>query len=225
MPRQKQSRGSCCYCGKEFAKGGMSKHLATCAGRQAAIAQANRRPAEKLIHLQARNAYGGQFWLNLEMNGSATLQDLDRYLRAIWLECCGHMSQFSVGGWGGSEISMKTRIDRVFLPDTELTHIYDFGTESVTLIKFAAVRDGPPTTKHPIALMARNAPPDFKCMECDQPATHLCQECQFEDNESGLLCDAHTEGHPHDNYGEPMPIVNSPRLGMCGYSGPAEPPY
>ncbi|MBI5567483.1 MAG: hypothetical protein HY870_21465, partial [Chloroflexi bacterium] len=118
----------------------MIKHLATCTERQTIIAKATRRPAEKLIHLQARDAFGGPYWLNLEMNGSATLKDLDHYLRAIWLECCGHMSQFSIGGWGGEEIPLKTRIDRVFTPEVELTHIYDFGTESVTLIKFAAIR-------------------------------------------------------------------------------------
>jgi hypothetical protein len=205
----------------------MIKHLATCAERQAVIAAADRsrRPVEKLIHLQVRDAFGGPYWLNLEMNGSATLKDLDYYLRAIWLECCGHMSQFSIGGWGGEEIPLKTRIDRIFTPDVELTHIYDFGTESVTLIKFAAIREGLPLTKHPIALMARNAPPDFKCMECDQPATLLCMECQIEDNQPGFLCDEHAEDHPHEDYGEPMPIVNSPRLGLCGYDGPAEPPY
>jgi hypothetical protein len=225
MPRRKQARGQCGYCGKEFARGGMIKHLAACAERQAIIAKATRRPVEKLIHLQARDAFGGPYWLNLEMNGSATLKDLDHYLRAIWLECCGHMSQFSIGGWGGEEIPMKTRIDRIFTPEVQLTHIYDFGTESVTLLKFAAVREGQPTTTHPIALMARNAPPDFKCMECDQPATQLCMECQIEENRSGLLCDEHAEDHPHEDYGEPMPIVNSPRLGLCGYDGPAEPPY
>ena len=30
-----------------------------------------------------------------------------------------------------------------------------------------------------------------------------------------------TVHHPHDQYGEPIPLVNSPRLGMCGYDGPA----
>jgi hypothetical protein len=227
MPRRKQSRGQCHYCGQELAKGGLSKHLAVCAQRRAAIAEADgkRRPKEQLYHLRAQDAYGGQFWLDLEMNGSATLKDLDYYLRAIWLECCGHLSQFSIGGWRGEEISMKTRIDRVFAPGVELTHIYDFGTESETRIKAVAVRDGKPTTTHPIALMARNQLPDFKCMECDQPATLLCSECQIEYNESGLLCDQHAAEHPHDNYGEPSPVWNSPRLGMCGYDGPAEPPY
>jgi hypothetical protein len=46
----------------------------------------------------------------------------------------------------------------------------------------------------------------------------------YEENQTGFLCDEHVEGYPHDNYGEPMPLVNSPRLGMCGYTGPAEPP-
>jgi len=35
------------------------------------------------------------------MRGSATPDDLDAYLRAIWLECCGQPSQFSFGGWRG----------------------------------------------------------------------------------------------------------------------------
>jgi hypothetical protein len=39
------------------------------------------------------------------------------------------------------------------------------------------------------------------------------------------LCDEHAEDHPHDNYGEPIPLCNSPRMGQCGYDGPAEPPY
>jgi len=37
------------------------------------------------------------------MRGSATLTKLDDYLRAIWLECCGHLSKFTIGGWGGGE--------------------------------------------------------------------------------------------------------------------------
>lgn len=47
----------------------------------------------------------------------------------------------------------------------------------------------------------------------------------YEHELSGFLCDHHAQDHPHDNYGDPMPLVNSPRVGMCGYEGPAEPPY
>jgi len=227
MPRTKQSKGKCAYCGQEYAKGPMTKHLATCAPRQAAIAKAETKRAttESLYHLRVQAAGQPLFWLDLEMRGSAALKDLDAYLRAIWLECCGHLSQFSVGGWGGSEISMKRGIAQVFQPGVKLTHIYDFGTSSETLIKAVSVREGKPTTTHPIALMARNVLPESQCLECGQPAAWLCEECIIEDQVWGTLCDSHVETHPHDNYGEPIPLVNSPRLGMCGYAGPAEPPY
>lgn len=62
-------------------------------------------------------------------------------------------------------------------------------------------------------------------MNCNQPARRLCPECMIEDEESGMLCDACAENHPHDNYGDPIPIANSPRVGLCGYTGPADPPY
>ncbi|MEW5958234.1 MAG: hypothetical protein AB1801_10950 [Chloroflexota bacterium] len=227
MPRKKQSRGKCAFCGREMAKGGLSKHLTSCPERQAAITAANQKSGKKdqIYHLQVQDAWGGEYWLHLEMNGSAKLADLDSYLRAIWLECCGHLSQFSVGGWSGDEIPMKSRVAQVFEPGVELTHIYDFGTSSETLVKAVAVREGNPLSRHPIFLMGRNDPPEVPCMECDQPAAWLCLECVYELDESGALCDKHAEDHPHDEYGEPMPLVNSPRVGMCGYTGPAEPPY
>jgi len=226
MSRKKQSRGACLYCGQEMAKGGMLKHLTVCAARRKTMAEAKGKEIQPLYHLRVQDAWAGDFWLDLEMRGSATLNDLDKYLRAIWLECCGHMSRFSIGGgWGGREIAKKTRADQIFRPGVELTHIYDFGTSSETLIKMVDAREGQPTTSKPIALMARNSMPEAVCIECGQPAAWLCLECMHEGDSPGTLCDLHAQEHPHDNYGEPMPLVNSPRVGMCGYTGPAEPPY
>lgn len=120
---------------------------------------------------------------------------------------------------------MGTPIARVFQSGVELTHIYDFGTSSETLIKAVGTREGKPLAPHPIALMARNEPPEVECMECEEPASYLCIECMYEMDEPGFLCDQHVEDHPCEDYGEPVPLVNSPRVGMCGYTGPAEPPY
>jgi hypothetical protein len=156
-------------------------------------------------------------------NDSASLDDLDRYLRTIWLECCGHLSRFSIGGWSGSEIPMGRQIQRVFSAGLELTHIYDFGTESQTLIQAVNVRTGQPLSGHPIYLMARNNPPEAPCQICGQPATWLCIDCWEESDEPAFLCDGHAEDHEHEE--GLMAFVNSPRMGRCGYDGPAEPPY
>jgi hypothetical protein len=205
----------------------MTKHLVTCPGRQEAIAKAEDKKgnSEELYHLRVQDAYSKDFWLDLEMRGSKSLQDLDDYLRAIWLECCGHMSQFSLEGGFAREVGKRRKLGEVFKLGSELTHIYDFGTSSETIVKGVAKREGKPTTSKPIALMARNNMPEYTCIKCDQPATHLCMECLAEDQTDGTLCDRHTKTHPHTNYGEPIPLVNSPRMGMCGYDGPAEVPY
>ncbi|MFC1972669.1 hypothetical protein ACFLVE_04630 [Chloroflexota bacterium] len=228
MAQKTQSKGQCTYCREEFTKGGMIKHLSSCPQRLEAITVAEQLPqaTENLYHLRIQDAGHGDYWLDLEVRGSATLQQMDKYLRVIWLECCGHLSRFSIGSaWGGREIAKNRHIEQIFDMGVELTHIYDFGTPSETAIRFISVREGKPMTRHPIALMARNSAPEAACMDCGQPAAWLCIECLYENERSGLLCDQHAKTHPHDNYGEPIPLVNSPRLGMCGYTGPAEPPY
>jgi hypothetical protein len=230
MARQKQNRGTCAFCGKDYTRGGMKKHLAACDDRKKAIqeADASKRKSQPLYHLIVYDAYNkSNYWLHLEMNGLAALEELDQYLRAIWLECCGHMSTFFAGkkAYRDPELEMDHAARDVFNETARLLHIYDFGTSSETMVEVADVREGRPLTKHPIALMARNHPPEYPCMECGKPARHFCMECQIEDDASGLLCDKHVKDHPHEDYGPPTPIVNSPRVGMCGYSGPAEPPY
>ena len=222
-----QTRGPCAYCGRELTSAGVGRHLGTCGERVRAIGQADaaRGKPKPMLHLHVRNAHTPRYWLHLEMDGTAPLKALDDYLRRIWLECCGHLSEFSLGGWGGRVTAPTRRIADVLPDDRELTHIYDFGTETVSLIRAVDRRAGKRTTRQPIALMARNGRPEEPCMECGEPAAWLCVECINEYDEPGTLCDAHAAAHPHDEYGDPMPLVNSPRAGVCGYEGPADPPY
>lgn len=224
---RKQSVGTCMFCGIEMAKGSLKRHLSICEKRHAAneVADMKMGEAQKLFHLQIQDSYQPEFWLHLEVNGEATLSDLDHYLRAIWLECCGHLSRFSVGGWSGEEMPLNRKIERVFLTGDVVTHIYDFGSSSITLIKRVQVRSGKPLARHPIFLLARNKMPEALCSICNEPATCYCVQCLIEEAEWFPLCDAHREEHSHTDYGDPMPLVNSPRVGICGYAGPAEPPY
>src|SRR5258708_7359482 len=211
MTKKMQSKGICLYCEQEMSKGGMSKHLSACTKRWKVIEEAEGEKGAKamLYHLRAQDGYSGLFWLDLEIGGPNTLEDLDYYLRGIWLECCVHMSQFSIGGWRGDEIPMNRKIGMTFREGLELTHIYDFGSSSKTVIKYVGRREGRPTTTHPIALMARNIIPESKCIECERAAKWLCQECQMKGS-WGSLCDEHAKDHPCDEYGSPMPQVNSP---------------
>ena len=229
MERRKQTRGKCAYCGRDLTRTGMTRHLQACPERTKAINAAiqERGANQPIYHLLVKDSWSGSYWLHLEMNGRSRLVDLDDYLRAIWLECCGHLSHFAVGNdaWRGQEMPMSRSVAHLFQPGVELTHIYDYGTSSITRVKVVDVRRGKPLTHHPIALMARNDPLVIPCQECGEPASWLCMECVIEHDKMGALCDTHVEDHPHDDYGPPGPLWNSPRVGLCGYDGPAEPPY
>lgn len=226
MAERAQSRGECSYCGAAIARGGASRHLDACARRREAIEQAASRGGtrEPLLHLRVEAEGSSAFWLNLEMRGSASLKTLDGYLRAIWLECCGHLSHFTVGGAWADEVAMRRKAGDVFRPGLTLTHTYDFGSSSYTQVKLVGERTGVATTRHPIALMMRNVIPEERCDRCEGKATQLCTRCYEEMKPAYLFCAAHAGKHRHRDYGGTIPLVNSPRLGICGYEGPALPP-
>ena len=228
MARKEMAKADCRYCNQQFTTISMSKHLNSCPKHKVAIekAEKSKLETENLYYLRVIEPYQKDFWLDLEMRGSAKLDDLDFYLRKIWLECCGHLSEFSSKGWGSAKISMSHKADAIFRKYDQLTHIYDFGSSSETLIKLMGVRQGKPLSKHPIELMARNLMPLIPCIECDEISKWLCMACLYESEKGGLVCQKHYKKHKsHDEYGEPLKLVNSPRLGTCGYDGPAEPPY
>ena len=118
---------------------------------------------------------------------------------------------------------MSARVKTLFSPDMEIPYEYDFGSTTELVIKVVDQREGKPLTAHPIFLMARNRFEPPPCVECGKPATQLCAECLWEEDERGAFCDDHAKEHDHPDMF--MPFVNSPRAGECGYIGPAEPPY
>ena len=226
MSSHKQTKGKCEFCKRELTAGGLVRHLPACDQRQEAIESARKGREQKLYHLYVKNEYDSDFWLHLEMNGTASLNELDDYLREIWLECCGHLSQFTYGTrpWG-TEISMEQNLEQIAEPDFEMTHVYDFGSSTQTRIKVSDVRRGKPLSEYPIYLMARNNLPKILCEKCNKKATWLYEDYEDPYGEMIALCDQHINDY-RDEYGEGIiEIVNSPRLGVCGYTGPAISPY
>jgi hypothetical protein len=96
------SKGICSFCKGEFEKAKMTQHLRYCKQRAAEIAVETASATEiqktKLFHLIVEGRYNPEYWMHLEMPASDALADLDDFLRDIWLECCGHLSEFTIGG-------------------------------------------------------------------------------------------------------------------------------
>ena len=82
------TQGTCTTCQRRMAKAAMTRHVASC-GRS------ERGPAALVMSVTDRGA-PGDYWLHLELPASTPLRTLDRFLRDLWLECCGHLSMFEI---------------------------------------------------------------------------------------------------------------------------------
>lgn len=169
-----------------------------------------------------------EFWIYLLVDKKATLKDVDRKLRDVWLECCGHLSSFTIAGreyesnpegsYHEDAKGMDIRVDKIFCENLTGEHIYDYG--SSTYLDFKVISELPYSTKkgYDVEIVARNKMPEAVCSVCGKEATIICLECMYDGSDEYLFCDECYEDHECDE-GMQLPVVNSPRCGVCGYEG------
>ena len=211
----KTPKATCLLCKAKYTGTGMTKHLQSCLSKSLENQRKQKNiKSQFFFHIQVKGVYSPEYWLHLKVSGDSTLEKLDQFLRDIWLECCGHMSAFS---YRRNELKMGRKLKDVLSSGMELQHEYDFGSTTELLVKVFAEYDGPMEKNEPIEILARNEAPEIMCDECEKaPAAQICTECQWDG--SGWLCEACAKNH---ECGEEMqlPVVNSPRTGVCGYAG------
>jgi len=201
------SYGVCGVCGTRTGKSAMAAHLRKCL----AGAPADRLSAGLLLRVQAPGA--PMFWLDCAAHPEAKLKELDQLLRRTWLECCGHLSAFSTTG--RRNVSMSTAIGRALgAAAKRIDYEYDFGSTTALVVTCSGAVDV--RNRNPVEVVARNEAPTWPCDACGKPATTLCPDCLYDGG--GFCCAAHARKHA---CGTEMlrPVVNSPRMGVCGYTG------
>lgn len=196
------SVGTCDYCRRELSKGAAAKHLAACKGRE--------KGEEDRFVVLAEGRHLPQYWMALDVLPELKLDALDRFLRKTWLECCGHVSAFSMQR---QPVGKGRRIEE--LAGAELGYAYDFGSTTELRIRIGAQPLASVSFRNAVKIAARNIAPKHVC-ECGTDAAHVCSECQWDG--AGFVCVKCAKKH---ECGEEMllPLVNSPRAGVCGYGG------
>ncbi|MDD4187264.1 MAG: hypothetical protein PHX04_00605 [Bacilli bacterium] len=188
--------GNCFICGKTFTKTTMKNH----------IYKEHNSGDEKCYLIKAEGYYNKSYWLYSSISIHANLTEVDDFLRDIWCECCQHLSAFTINN---QEISKKTKIVMFSLGEKVEYH-YDFGSTTKIILtvidEIFRLRQ-----REKICLIGRNVPEEFLCNHCGKPAVYcdcfgdafFCEECKIKCNDEVYL----------------LPITNSPRCGVCGYSG------
>jgi hypothetical protein len=175
------------------------------------------------------------YWLDVEAKADAKLEALDAFLRRVWLECCGHLSVFRIGGvdyfsrgyefgfgreFGGgtAERSMNVKLrEALALPDEGFEYEYDFGSTTMLDLRVTGERSGSPG-RSAVRALARNAPPKIRCAVCSEPANLVCPYC-LQESADAFVCTKHRRQHRCGEEEAFLPVVNSPRMGVCGYTG------
>lgn len=211
----KSDSGICCLCESTYTGKGIFRHLATCLPKH--IENPHAYPDEKprtLFHIRVQGLDRPQYWLHIVLDAESKLEDLDDFLRNIWLECCGHLSAFY---HGHQRFDMDQQLNHVLRPGMEILYRYDFGKATELKLRGISVYDAAANGWKPVHLLARNRAPEIPCSVCgNAPAVKVCTACVSQGN--GWLCESCAKKHP---CGEEiiLPVLNSPRTGVCGYDG------
>ena len=104
------TKGKCAYCLSSFSGNMMGKHLLSCRSRQDFIKEFEGKPPKDVKNslkkynevtfylLKIFSPGQPEYWLYIDLSDNLTLLDLDSFLRNTWLECCGHLSSFTIDG-------------------------------------------------------------------------------------------------------------------------------
>jgi hypothetical protein len=202
----------------------MTRHLGAYCAPQASglLPRFEKRSPVPSFHLAIEGRDAKAYWMHVAVALTAPLSNLDDFLRHTWLECCGHLSAFEISGKRyasepvNEEMSMRARLREVLEVGMKFFYVYDYGSTTALVLKVVALREqGLPSGA--VQLLARNEAPQGSCQRCrNRTATQICTECAW--NGEGWLCEACAVAH---ECGDEMcmPVVNSPRVGVCGYTG------
>lgn len=212
MDEKLKSEGQCLYCEQIFSQKEIGKHLAK---HLASLEKSDSGKDTKVYHHIEVEA--GEMFLHLLVLEDAKMKNIDRFLRDIWLECCGHLSDF---GHKNVKVKMSHEVGSVFEPQVKIHHDYDFGTTTRVFLK--ALKTYRLNLKDKLYLLSRNEPLKLMCATCKKElAVNLCTTCNWE--KYSFFCEACSTTHEEEcsdfsDY-SCMPVVNSPRMGECGYTG------
>ncbi len=202
--------GLCTRCEKQITKSSAARHLLKCFPPQGDSFR---------IYVGCKDPI---FWVYLSVPRKLELYELDRFLRDTWVDCCGHLSSFTIKDrvyqFNESIMEDDLRMDEllsdVLHPGVVARYEYDFGSTTELQLK---VLPDPGVDEKNIRLLARNMLPEMICLACDEPAKWVCTQCMYEG--PAIYCAKCAKAH---DCGEEMmlPVVNSPRMGVCAYTGP-----
>ena len=204
--QRSNSLGLCRLCNRSFSRLGIASHITSCrirtVGREWGLPDRGNDDMVRSYHLEMWDGNDPDFWMHLEIATHLRLETLDEFMRQDWMECCEHLSRFTVNGekydshlFDNDPASPMTVALGEVAGITKEPFLYEFDFGSTSSARMKVVSSG--WSKWPgIRILARNDLSFYSCDTCGENASTI----RFsDDKDTGeerreLLCDA--DKHP-----------------------------
>jgi len=248
MEEKLKSEGKCFFCGGMFVKAGINRHLATHLKEKVETGKPGKsfflkiEPNKKWVtkpyflslwvngetKMKEIDSFLRDIWLECCGHLSAFNDPKKRrggfgwdFFEAMELMEEGKIKEYEkIMEEDAGEIPMSRKASSALYKGLVLEYEYDFG--STTELTVTVMDEYPIKADKKIVLLSRNEPLKIMCAICGKvPATQICAVCMYE--EDAVFCDKCAKKHAKKcedfaNYAS-LPVVNSPRMGVCAYEG------
>lgn len=177
-------KARCYYCNKELTERTIKRHMKNCAEMKECIDRELKqsKSRRKQYILAIKDEYSKKYCIYISIDAALQLCHLDQFIRDVWVECCGHLSEFTIDGDNyhdnrDGNYEMNVRLNEVLYIGQKFEYVYDFG--SSTYLTLEVIDEIDVSKKHSqIEIIARNneegrpnSPREGECgYVCDEEA-------------------------------------------------------
>ena len=249
MEEKIKSEGKCLFCGKTFAKAGINRHLATHLSEKTASGKDGKSFFVKVETAKnwGTTPYFLSLWIDgeaivkdldlflrdiwLECCGHMSAfidpkrprggHGMFDMMDAYELLDQGKVAEYEqMAEEIAGHVPMSRKIKDALCKGMILNYEYDFG--STTALSITVMDEYQAAADEEIVLLSRNEPLKIMCSDCGKSsAVELCSVCMYE--EEAVFCEKCAKKHSKkcEDFADyaAMPVVNSPRMGVCAYEG------
>ena len=237
------SLGTCVLCQEMVNDITASGHLIECIARQDLPRASRSDPTghDQSLHLSVHDG-SGLYWMELAVRADTTLRRLDEFLRGMWLECCGHLSEFKIQGTRYSnlaphpddpdadfiraeywmeddEVHMDVAVADVMPEGVEVGYEYDYGSTTELYLENLGRHGDLLSLLRPrqpwhgnCVAVLARNDPDEECVACQGPARWRLLSPDSDGRELIPFCDG-----CRPEAGRYQLVMNSPREGIDCY--------
>lgn len=200
-------KGKCYYCSKELTERTVKRHMKNCIEMKKAIQDEfeTEKKKRKQFMISLKDKYDtSTYCIYVSIDASLQLYHIDKFIRDVWVECCGHLSMFKIGQKkyfdnSDGNYAMNVKLKDILHTGQKFEYEYDFG--STTYLNLEVVDEIEVSRNHSqIEIIARNNEEGVPNSPRDGICGYICNEHAedqyFPGNNNTYTIDKHK---PKDN--------------------------